>query len=170
MQGETVSNHAPGRETILSQGSFNFAGTRESPSKSRYQQGCQLPITSCAQSLVVESRKFIISTKPEILLMPFRGSSTARALDLFCSGYTPPPQELPNEKPHRREKQSIASQCPMIVSLGRSGIQDRARHGKGGGWQVEKEVINKLKTTKTQGGAQNPSTADGTGLLFANKV
>lgn len=35
---------------------------------------------------------------------------------------------------------------------------------------MEKEVINKLKTTKTQGGAQNPSTADGTGLLFANKV
>lgn len=58
----------------------------------------------------------------------------------------------------------------MIVSLGRSGIQGRARQRKGGGWQVEKEVRNKLKTTKTQGGAQSPSTADGTGLLFANKV
>lgn len=161
--------HQAGRQSSLRR-SFNFAGMTESSSKSSYQQGCQLPITSCAQSLVVASHKFIISTKPEILLKPFRGSSTARALDLFCLGYTPPPQELPNEKPHRREKQSIASQCPMIVSLGRSGIQDRARHGKGGGWQVEKEVINKLKTTKTQGGAQNPSTADGTGLLFANKV
>ena len=90
----------------------------------------------------------LLPFKPEILLMPFRGSSTARALDLLCLGYTLPPHELPNEKPHTREKQSIASQCPMIVSLGRSGIQDRARQGKGGGRQVEKEVRNKLKTTK----------------------
>lgn len=36
----------------------------------------------------------------------------------------------------------------MIVSLGRLGIQDRAKQGKGGGWQVEKEFRNKLKTPR----------------------
>lgn len=75
--------------------------------------------------------------------MSFRGSSTAGALDLLSVWGAPNPSpgtptQKKKKKNHRREKQSIASQCPMIVPLGRAGIQDRARQGKGGEWQVGK--------------------------------
>lgn len=128
------------RETNSLSGSFNSAGTTESTSKSSYQQGCQLPIASCAPSLVEESRSPLFLLKPEILLMSFRGISTAGALDLLSVWGVPTlsPETATQKKTHRREKQSIASQCPMIVLLGRAGIQDRARQGEGGGWQVGK--------------------------------
>lgn len=129
------------RETILSQDPSTPLAPRiprANPATSR--------AASCLWLLVLQAwlRKVVsplFLLKPEILLMSFRGSSTAGALDLLSIWGAPTPSpETPiqKKKPHRREKQSIASQCPMIVPLGRAGIQDRARQGKGGGWQVGK--------------------------------
>lgn len=83
-------------------GSFNFTGTTESLSKSSYQQGCPLLPAPKAEVWKVVSPLFLL--KPEILLMPFGGSSTARALDLLCLGYMLPPQELPHRKTTQKEK------------------------------------------------------------------
>lgn len=122
------------RETNSLSGSFNSAGTTESTSKSSYQQGCQLPIASCAPSLVEESRSPLFLLKPEILLMSFRGISTAGALDLLSVWGVPTlsPETATQKKTHRREKaihcKPVSDDCPF--GEGRNPGQGKAGGGR----------------------------------------
>lgn len=131
------------RETNSLSGSFNSAGTTESTSKSSYQQGCQLPIAACAPSLVEESRSPLFLLKPEILLMSFRGISTAGALDLLSVWGVPTlsPETATQKKTHRREKaihcKPVSDDCPF--GEGRNPGQGKAGGGRrmAGGEKLE---------------------------------
>lgn len=160
------------RETILSQDPSTPLAPQNPRANPATSRAASCLLLSCAPSLVEESRSPLLLLKPEILLMSFTGSSTAGALDLLSVWGAPTPSaETATQKKNTRKRKAIhckpvSDDCPF--GEGRNPGQGKAGEGRRtvGGEKLE----TNSKPPKTQGGAQSPSAADGTGLLFTNKV